>query len=78
MGTTVSKSVCWSVFLVGLIGAAIGIAMLHAELAVFWLIVASTTGLILLKMRAEAHERALAAAAPAAESAGARRTTVHC
>ncbi|CAM2810801.1 hypothetical protein [Skermania piniformis] len=61
MGTTVSKSVCRVVFAVGLVGAAVGIAALHAQLAVFWLIVASTSGLILLKMRAEEQERRSAA-----------------
>ena len=55
MRSAVSKVIGWCVFVVGLIGAAYGIVSLHVEMSVFWLIVASTSGLILLKMRAEAH-----------------------
>ena len=55
MGSAVSKVIGWCVFVVGLIGAAYGIVSLHVEMSVFWLIVASTSGLILLKMRAEAR-----------------------
>jgi hypothetical protein len=57
MGSAVSKVIGWCVFIVGLVGAAYGIVSLHVEMSVFWLIVASTSGLILLKMRAEAHGR---------------------
>ena len=57
MGSAVSKVIGWCVFVVGLVGAAYGIVSLHVEMSVFWLIVASTSGLILLKMRAEAHGR---------------------
>ncbi|HEY5855934.1 MAG TPA: hypothetical protein VIW24_18295 [Aldersonia sp.] len=87
MGSAVSKVIGWCVFVVGLVGAAYGIVSLHVEMSVFWLIVASTSGLILLKMRAEAHgnldpvqpaPRAQADAnptpAPAAEPASARST----
>ena len=45
------KSIVWCVFLVGLAGAGVGIGQLHTELAVFWLIVASVSGLFLLKLR---------------------------
>lgn len=57
MGSAVSKVIGWCVFVVGMIGAAYGIVSLHVEMSVFWLIVASTSGLILLKMRAETHGR---------------------
>ena len=55
--TVVSKSLGWCLFCIGIVGAVIGIAELRVELVVFCLIVASTSGLILLKMRAEAHGR---------------------
>lgn len=70
MGSTVSKVFGWCVFVVGLIGAAYGIVSLHVEMSVFWLIVASTSGLILLKMRAEAQGR-LDAVDPAPHAEGA-------
>ncbi|MFH5212224.1 hypothetical protein [Antrihabitans spumae] len=57
MGSNFSKSVCWFVFLVGLAAAVVGITELHVESAVCGLIAASTSGLILLKMRAEALGR---------------------
>jgi hypothetical protein len=57
MASAVSKTIGWCIFVVGLVGAAIGIAQLQVELTVFCLIVASTSGLILLKMRAEAEGR---------------------
>jgi hypothetical protein len=57
MGSAHYKPVYWFVFLVGLIGAAFGVMELRAEMAVFGLIVASTSGLILLRIRAEALGR---------------------
>ena len=45
MRSAVSKVIGWCVFVVGMIGAAYGIVSLHVEMSVFWLIVASTSGL---------------------------------
>ena len=52
-----TKSICWSAFIVGLVVASLGVMELRAELAVLGLIVASTSGLVLLKLRAEALGR---------------------
>ena len=52
-----NKSICWSTFIVGLVVATLGVMALRAELAVLGLIVASTAGLVLLKIRAEALGR---------------------
>lgn len=57
MGTTVSKFISWCMFLTGITAAVMGIAELHVEVTVFGLIIASTSGMILLKMRAEACGR---------------------
>jgi hypothetical protein len=57
MASVVSKSIGWCAFSAGLIGAGIGIAWLQVIPAVLCLIVASVSGLILLKMRAEAQGR---------------------
>ncbi|TSE01859.1 hypothetical protein FOS14_00205 [Skermania sp. ID1734] len=57
MASTVSKSLWWVAFLAGLVNAGLGIADLHVGLTVFGLIVASTAGLVLLKIRAEALGR---------------------
>ncbi|MBJ8348729.1 hypothetical protein [Antrihabitans sp. YC2-6] len=57
MGSTRSKTTCWSVFFAGIVVAVLGIADLRAELAVLGLIFASTSGLVLLKVRAEALGR---------------------
>lgn len=70
MTSVVSKTIGWCVFVVGLVGAAIGIVQLQVELSVFCLIVASTSGLILLKMRAEAQGRLDAVETPSRAMAG--------
>lgn len=57
MGSTRSKSICWSAFIAGFAIAVLGIMELRAELAVLGLIFASTSGLVLLKVRAEALGR---------------------
>ncbi|MFC7451426.1 hypothetical protein [Rhodococcus daqingensis] len=51
------KTLSACVFVTGLVGAAIGIYGLDVEVAVLWLIVASVSGLYLLKLRAESHGR---------------------
>lgn len=55
MGSAAFKIVMWSLFAIGLIGAGIGIAELHVEWIVTSLIVASVSGLVLLRIRADAH-----------------------
>lgn len=57
MSSVVSKSIGWCAFGAGLVGAGIGIAWLQVVPAVLCLIVASVSGLILLKMRAESQGR---------------------
>lgn len=69
MGTSVSKSIAITAFLVGLVGTALAVYHLDVELAVAWLIVASISGLVLLKYRSDAHpevapERRLSLLAP--------------
>ncbi len=54
---SVHKIIVWAAFIAGLVGAGLGIAALHVEVAVFWLIVASTSGLVLLKFRAAGQGR---------------------
>ncbi|MFE3444666.1 hypothetical protein ACFXNW_16685 [Nocardia sp. NPDC059180] len=49
----VSRVLAWVFFIGGLVGAILGIAGLHVEITVAGLILACTTGLILLKLRAE-------------------------
>ncbi|KAA0022502.1 hypothetical protein [Antrihabitans cavernicola] len=56
--STSSKSIAWCVFLAGLIGAGVGIGNLQVVAAVFWLIVASVSGLMLLKQRADSRPTA--------------------
>lgn len=55
MGSAAFKAIMWSLFAIGMIGAAIGIAELHVEWIVASLIVASVSGLVLLRVRADAH-----------------------
>ena len=45
----------WLIFLGGLTGAVLGIAGLRVEITVAGLILACTAGLVLLKLRADAH-----------------------
>ncbi|MFZ2175545.1 MAG: hypothetical protein WAW17_16220 [Rhodococcus sp. (in: high G+C Gram-positive bacteria)] len=49
------KTVMWSVFVIGLVGAGVGVSELHVHWTVASLIVASVSGLILLRIRADAH-----------------------
>ncbi|MFF0491725.1 hypothetical protein ACWDSJ_20845 [Nocardia sp. NPDC003482] len=51
----VSRVLAWSIFLGGLTGAVLGIAGLRVEITVAGLILACTAGLVLLKLRADAH-----------------------
>ena len=53
----IGKTLGWGAFLAGLAVAAIGIGTLRVEFAVGGLIAALTSGLILLRMRAEALGR---------------------
>ncbi|NLE82251.1 MAG: hypothetical protein GX610_22265 [Rhodococcus sp.] len=55
MRSAVFKAVIWTLFAIGLIGAGLGIAELHVEWIVASLIVASVSGLVLLRIRADAH-----------------------
>lgn len=55
MGSVFLKAIMWSLFAIGLIGAGIGIAELHVEWIVASLIVASVSGLVLLRIRADSH-----------------------
>jgi hypothetical protein len=70
MASVVSKSIGWCAFIAGLIGAGIGIAWLQVVPAVLCLIVASVSGLVLLKMRAEAQGRLEPAEPPMRMMAG--------
>jgi hypothetical protein len=49
------RVVAWALFLGGLVGAGLGIAELRVEVTVAGLILACTTGLVLLKLRADAQ-----------------------
>ncbi|MFI6868695.1 hypothetical protein [Nocardia sp. NPDC050406] len=51
---TLARATAWLIFLGGLVGAGLGIAGLHVEIAVAGLILACTAGLVLLKLRADA------------------------
>ncbi|AOW93135.1 hypothetical protein BFN03_12055 [Rhodococcus sp. WMMA185] len=55
MGSGPVKAIVWSLLVVGLVGAGIGISELHVHVTVASLIVASVSGLVLLKIRADAH-----------------------
>lgn len=55
-----SRVLAWVFFIGGLVGAILGIAGLHVEITVAGLILACTTGLILLKLRADAAGTAAA------------------
>lgn len=55
MGSATFKSFLWSLFIIGLVGAGIGVSALHVEWTVASLIVASVSGLVLLRIRADAH-----------------------
>ena len=57
MGNGRTKSISWSVFVAGLVVTTIGIVQLRTEIAVLGLILAATTGLVLLWMRAGALGR---------------------
>jgi hypothetical protein len=70
MASVVSKSIGWCALIAGLIGAGIGIAWLQVVPAVLCLIVASVSGLILLKMRAEEQGRLEPIDAPVRAMAG--------
>ncbi|RJO79993.1 hypothetical protein D5S18_01740 [Nocardia panacis] len=50
-----ARAVAWVIFLGGLVGAVLGLVGLRVEITVAGLILACTTGLILLKLRAEYH-----------------------
>ncbi|WP_433591590.1 hypothetical protein [Nocardia sp. CA-145437] len=51
-----ARIAAWLFFLGGLTGAILGIAGLRVEITVAGLILACTAGLILLKIRADAHD----------------------
>ncbi|MEV0101063.1 hypothetical protein, partial [Nocardia sp. NPDC050789] len=51
-----ARIAAWVFFLGGLTGAILGIAGLRVEITVAGLILACTAGLILLKIRADAHD----------------------
>lgn len=55
-----SRVLAWLFFIGGLVGAILGIAGLHVEITVAGLILACTTGLILLKLRTDAAGTAAA------------------
>ncbi|MCQ4121333.1 hypothetical protein [Rhodococcus tibetensis] len=55
MGTAPVKAIMWSLFVLGLVGASLGVSELHVYWTVASLIVASVSGLILLRIRADAH-----------------------
>lgn len=52
-----SKSVAWTLFVIGLVGTWVGVYDLGVETVVFGLIISSISGLVLLHMRAEAMGR---------------------
>ncbi|MQY28668.1 hypothetical protein [Nocardia aurantia] len=51
------RVVAWVIFLGGMVGAGLGIAELRVMVTVAGLILACTTGLVLLKLRADAQQR---------------------
>ncbi|MQY19956.1 hypothetical protein [Nocardia macrotermitis] len=51
----VSRLVAWVIFAGGMVGAVMGIVDLRVLVTVAGLILASTAGLVLLKLRADAH-----------------------
>ncbi|ABG93720.1 hypothetical protein OPAG_00464 [Rhodococcus opacus PD630] len=55
MGSGPVKAIMWSLLFVGLVGAGVGISELHVPWTVASLIVASVSGLVLLRIRADAH-----------------------
>ncbi len=55
MGSGPVKAIMWSLLVVGLVGAGVGISELHVPWTVASLIVASVSGLVLLRIRADAH-----------------------
>lgn len=55
MGSVLVKVIIWGLFLSGLVGAGIGVSELHVHGTVASLIVASVSGLVLLRIRADAH-----------------------
>lgn len=57
MRTVVAKTIGWCLFVSGLAATATGVVELLVEVVVGGLISASTSGLVLLKMRAEALGR---------------------
>jgi hypothetical protein len=52
-----SRVAAWVIFLGGLTGAGLGIAELRVEVTVAGLILACTTGLVLLRLRADSQQR---------------------
>ncbi len=50
---SLARAIAWLIFVGGLVGAGLGIAGLHVEIAVAGLILACTAGLVLLKLRAD-------------------------
>ncbi|MGW4356629.1 hypothetical protein ACWELJ_31560 [Nocardia sp. NPDC004582] len=56
MPALLARIAAWLFFLGGLTGAILGIAGLRVEITVAGLILACTAGLILLKIRADAHD----------------------
>ena len=54
--SALGKRAVWIAFVLGLIGSGVGIVELHVQMAVFGLIVASISGLLLLKRRADMHQ----------------------
>ncbi|APA96097.1 hypothetical protein [Nocardia seriolae] len=55
MSAILARVVAWLIFLGGLTGAVLGLAGLRVEITVAGLILACTAGLVLLKLRADAH-----------------------
>ncbi|MFD3810756.1 hypothetical protein [Rhodococcus sp. NPDC058639] len=55
MGVFVGKALLWFALLIGLVGAGVAVYALHVHGAVGSLIVASVSGLVLLRLRAEAQ-----------------------
>ncbi|MBL1076200.1 hypothetical protein JK358_17515 [Nocardia sp. 2] len=57
LSAILARTVAWLIFLGGITGAVLGIAGLHVEITVAGLILAFTSGLVLLKLRADAAAR---------------------
>ncbi len=53
--TTVSRLMAWFIFVGGLTGAVLGIVEIRVLVTVAGLMLACTAGLVLLKLRADAH-----------------------